>query len=595
MEEMQSPENAVDIVHRSQNTPTVEGSLALGTVQYASQAAKFDTLLHNGVINREHYDEVTRGSATCDDVVMAIKAFAAGASRASVRNDFARFLSRVGIDTLERLQRFTSVIDVLVQSRANVGCLVWGGLKLVIQVGHDVTSARDAIFDLFDKLIVILPRLEEVERVLKGSRLLEDGMIRLYDCIIDFCVEALKFCRKPFLKQFVGSLFGRKPVVEKFHNLCEKIWFAEGEVFKIATFVDSARFQEAAAERFEEVLRALERMETSLHPVTTSNDPPASRLAIESRHVSATTTAGAPTNWNHYNLECGFPSPFYIPRKREVESISIALTQCGGYSSAGRAVITAMAGFGASQSAAAFACHNRRSYDLVFRLDCRRPEFALHGFDQLFEAISFTNPPSTRSGRHTLLKSCLETTNHKWLLVFDNCTRECTWDIRYLIPHCNGHIIFTTSDRHVPELLGLMENHCVRLAKLTEGEGTRLLLSKSAIGDVSPQGNTFAGHVVRFLDGHPQAISCVASHLRNATRTFEEVYKDLQDPRALTTLMTDEVQRESVLETFSSARQGLSTNALVLLCLMAIFQGAAVSRDILFQLSQVNAKSISIQ
>ncbi|KAI9854634.1 MAG: hypothetical protein M1813_000932 [Trichoglossum hirsutum] len=565
---------------------------------------KFDILLQSGVITQSQYEEVIGGSTTVRDVIEAIRSLAKTTQK-SKKNGFPKLLSKLGADIVERLQRFTSVIDVLVQSRADVGCLVWGGLKLVVQIGHDIKSTQEAIFDIFEKLTFILPRFEATKRDLRASPLLADVLIKFYDYIVDFCMWALEFCQKPFFKKFAGSLFHPVSMSRRTSRLSDRIWFAEAEASKVASVEGLRILREDVAKGFRDISLALREMENVHNPGTAPSNKQTepthdslvdSHLIAGSSHTFAS-TANAPTNWNYCNLEFGFCSPFYVLREGELESITRALAEQDETLSAGRAAIVAMRGFGSSKSAAEFAYRNRQNYDLVFWLDCQQLESALYGFDLLFEALSFTNPSSEeRDSRHGLLKSCLEATSRKWLLVFNNCTKDSARGLRRLVPLYNGHVIFTTCHKRVPELLGLVESRCVRLAKLSDGEGTRLLLSKSSnlTAKVSPEELAYAAHIVQYLDGHPQAISCVATRLRNASCTFEAVYNDLQSPELFATLLTDESLCESVLKTFTWSLQGLSIDALVLLCFIALLKGAAVSLGTLAHLKQISDRPMSV-
>ena len=44
---------------------------------------------------------------------------------------------------LQQLLRFEKVVDTCVQARPEVACFVWGGLKLLIQVGRILRSGGD--------------------------------------------------------------------------------------------------------------------------------------------------------------------------------------------------------------------------------------------------------------------------------------------------------------------------------------------------------------------------------------------------------------------------------------------------------------------
>ncbi|KAH6880794.1 hypothetical protein B0T10DRAFT_581439 [Thelonectria olida] len=102
----------------------------------------------------------------------------------------------------ERLGQYFKVVDILCSTQPEWANIVWGALRLVLQLASNFGSFLDKLCERLEQLGACMPRFEEVFTSLKLSAQqftsrLPDALVNFYHCILDFCYEVTRiFIRK---------------------------------------------------------------------------------------------------------------------------------------------------------------------------------------------------------------------------------------------------------------------------------------------------------------------------------------------------------------------------------------------------------------
>ncbi|KAK2599011.1 hypothetical protein QQS21_005545 [Conoideocrella luteorostrata] len=138
-------------------------------------------------------------------------------------NKTIKMLERIS-PLLDNLRSFSSVIYTAVQSNPVISALIWGGIKLVLEVGccglrKQCEIVRLNIFEVvlrssgtieniaegFFELSKALPRFEDYGMLLQSAPRLNEALIDLYELIFRFLVEGIKVYRNSPTAQQTAS------------------------------------------------------------------------------------------------------------------------------------------------------------------------------------------------------------------------------------------------------------------------------------------------------------------------------------------------------------------------------------------------------
>ncbi|KAJ6039601.1 NACHT nucleoside triphosphatase [Penicillium canescens] len=94
---------------------------------------------------------------------------------------------------LDRLQQFSSVIEVLISSKPEILALIWGPIKLLMQMTKNVSLSFDAILDTMVKIGDSLPYFEKYTQLFKENERMADVLVLFYKDILDSYQITLNF------------------------------------------------------------------------------------------------------------------------------------------------------------------------------------------------------------------------------------------------------------------------------------------------------------------------------------------------------------------------------------------------------------------
>ncbi|KIW65266.1 hypothetical protein PV04_07539 [Phialophora macrospora] len=94
---------------------------------------------------------------------------------------------------LRGLREYTAVIEVFIQSKQDVLCLIWGPIKLLLQWTDNITKSFDSIINITAELGSLLPEFKAVGSLFRENPIIKDVLVLFFRDVLDFYLIALKF------------------------------------------------------------------------------------------------------------------------------------------------------------------------------------------------------------------------------------------------------------------------------------------------------------------------------------------------------------------------------------------------------------------
>ncbi|KAF5530924.1 nacht domain-containing protein [Fusarium mexicanum] len=121
-------------------------------------------------------------------------------------NKRLRGMKRIG-PYIERLQEYAGVIEVFVQAKPDILALIWGPIKLLLQVSSNLVASFDAILSVMKNMGSILPRFDEFRPLFKNNERMKYVLGLFFQDILDFYLVSLRFFGLTRWKVFFESLW----------------------------------------------------------------------------------------------------------------------------------------------------------------------------------------------------------------------------------------------------------------------------------------------------------------------------------------------------------------------------------------------------
>ncbi|EPS39679.1 hypothetical protein H072_6496, partial [Dactylellina haptotyla CBS 200.50] len=122
---------------------------------------------------------------------------------------------------LQFIQSLGDIVNIYIQTEPKIAALVWGSVKLVVQISSNYFDYFVKISDLFVKIAHLCPTIERIGQLFQNSIKLQDAVLEFYAIIVEFCSRAFVFLRQPGLKQFAKSIW--KPFKVQFQAFEEEL------------------------------------------------------------------------------------------------------------------------------------------------------------------------------------------------------------------------------------------------------------------------------------------------------------------------------------------------------------------------------------
>ncbi|RYP28744.1 hypothetical protein DL767_007087 [Monosporascus sp. MG133] len=105
------------------------------------------------------------------------------------------------------VQNFCSVVDTFVASHPEIAALVWGSVKLTMQIIVNYTSYYEAVSDLFMKLGKLCPVFAEYHALYPSSKRLQQSLISFHASIVRCCSHVVEAMKRPWQSQAIRALW----------------------------------------------------------------------------------------------------------------------------------------------------------------------------------------------------------------------------------------------------------------------------------------------------------------------------------------------------------------------------------------------------
>src|SRR5690348_12300594 len=137
--------------------------------------------------NDELYDEILQ-TTTIDQVYDITDKL----QEEQAKNGHLRHLSKIG-PFLERLRGYTAAIDTFVQVKPDILALIWGPIKLLLQMTSILKQSLDELVKTIADVGDLLPEFEESMKLFGHNEQIKDVLALFFQDILDIYVVALKF------------------------------------------------------------------------------------------------------------------------------------------------------------------------------------------------------------------------------------------------------------------------------------------------------------------------------------------------------------------------------------------------------------------
>lgn len=94
---------------------------------------------------------------------------------------------------LERLRQYGEVINTFVQAKAEILALIWGPIRLLLQISKNLIQPFDAIVNTMANIGDKLPLFGQYTQLFSSSDRVSDTLCLFFKDILDFYLTALNF------------------------------------------------------------------------------------------------------------------------------------------------------------------------------------------------------------------------------------------------------------------------------------------------------------------------------------------------------------------------------------------------------------------
>ncbi|GAW26453.1 hypothetical protein SAMD00023353_3200910 [Rosellinia necatrix] len=108
---------------------------------------------------------------------------------------------------LSSVRDFCTVVDVFVSSHPEVAALVWGSVKLTMQIIVNYTSYFEATSELFMRIGRLCPLFTEYQALYPASQRLQDALSDFHAAIIRCCKHVIHASQKPWINQTLSAMW----------------------------------------------------------------------------------------------------------------------------------------------------------------------------------------------------------------------------------------------------------------------------------------------------------------------------------------------------------------------------------------------------
>ncbi|KAG9563865.1 hypothetical protein KCU71_g6443, partial [Aureobasidium melanogenum] len=107
---------------------------------------------------------------------------------------------------LESVQQFSGIVETFVSSNPHIAALVWGSVKLVLQIASNFTTYFDKLSALLMTIGKRCPRFQEYQKLYRNSTDLQKVLCDFYSVVVRCCEQAVMMLRRTGYIQLLKSV-----------------------------------------------------------------------------------------------------------------------------------------------------------------------------------------------------------------------------------------------------------------------------------------------------------------------------------------------------------------------------------------------------
>ncbi|KKO97403.1 hypothetical protein THAR02_10491 [Trichoderma harzianum] len=459
-----------------------------------------------------------------------------------------RYLTKLG-PILEEFEVFVRSITTMVQGGGQIAGLVWGSIQAVLDAASKYAKLLESVTNMIEEISLLMPQLATYSTLFPGKKALDNCLRILISDFVGFCIEAVIF-------------FKRWPI----YSLLRIFWFSLERNFQ--AYKSNILRHQGQFDRERQVLVDTEliyggriRAVEAMIPITSSAAREPERLYIVPFQRNPRFQArGNTLSLLHQNL-CEVTDDETIRQKS-------CVVHGGG-------------GMGKTQLAIEYTHRYRRHFDYIVWICAESKTELTNGMAELAKRLKISDAQgATSRASIEAARTWLETTDKRWLLVFDNANR---WeDLQGYWPFCASGSVLVTSQL---ARLRTMVSSEIRLSTLEPSEGARFLLDEIA-GDGDPQTDMENARLIsEALGGHPLSIVHVAGYIAQSHISLEAFLHLFENRQRIARILSQEttlLQYERNMEVVHDiALQELDAPSLMLAQILSMLCSEGVPREML--------------
>ncbi|KAG9849747.1 hypothetical protein KCU98_g2699, partial [Aureobasidium melanogenum] len=107
---------------------------------------------------------------------------------------------------LDSVQQFSGIVETFVSSNPHIAALVWGSVKLVLQIASNFTTYFDNLSALLMTIGKRCPKFQEYQKLYRDSTDLQKVLCDFYSVVVRCCEQAIIVLRRPGYIQLLKSV-----------------------------------------------------------------------------------------------------------------------------------------------------------------------------------------------------------------------------------------------------------------------------------------------------------------------------------------------------------------------------------------------------
>ncbi|KAF7676169.1 hypothetical protein GT037_005674 [Alternaria burnsii] len=457
--------------------------------------------------------------------------------------------------TLEHVKSFSGALNSICQVQ-DATTLTWGALQVMIECVCKHSNAIEDIFDIIADVNTILPRFQRGLALYPNAKALSFPLHDLLRDYLAFCILITKHVTESPLKNFLKGLFRSK---------------LKSEVTSLK------KSMERNEDIFQKELQSIDRETVQQQGIDNATSLGKQSQAIRAKMLQTTSQTNLPFNTIPTLLNQQF-----VGREDELKDLHDHLDP------------------GNRQSGRAYVNRYLSSYDGCFWLNSETDHELRKSYAEIgkkiqkrdgYDIVGGQSSPEDEIGRAVeCAREWLESTNEKWLLVFDNL--ENARHVQYYLPDnikgC-GATIITTQKAHISKLTANF--HKIELQEMSPDVGAELLLKLlDERPHVSDDDRYVAREVSEWVGGLPLALVTIGGYVKTSGTEISKVFARLKRSSRVWADRGDDAvhnYQKTLATVFNVALGALSPNARHFIDLMAFLNPDRTPEELFTQPQKV--------